>query len=511
MKAYLYFSFLLFTILSSCKSDKKDVVIPTPVIDSNTYRGDFHFSPPKGWMNDPNGLVYYDGEFHLFYQYNPDRTVWGPMHWGHAVSSDLTKWTHLPIALYPDSIGTIFSGSVVIDKENTAGFGKNAMVAIYTQHNHKGEDEKRIDFQNQSIAYSLDKGRTFTKYKANPVIKNPGIKDYRDPKVFWHKESNKWIMTLAAYDKVIFYNSPNLKDWNKTGEFGIPNDDRLWECPDLIELRDDNEGIYKWALIVSMQKKAPNGGTGTSYFIGNFDGKNFSADISKQKWLDYGKDNYAFVTFSNYPEEYPVGIGWMSNWQYAQKTPSIGWRSAMTYPRKLRLAHVFGDDFIESIPVSYLDEYLGGFEKMYKMVEVPSNSMTLDSNCQNKKYRLQIGYKNPTSGRGYLKISNDFNEQLLLGFDADKKQYFIDRSKAGITDFDENFGGIHYAPMLRDTERVDYDVILDNSSVEMFANGYRVVMTDNFYFRHPITRISLESEKEKLKYMKGFTLELKKF
>ena len=229
------------------------------------FRPMYHFTPDSMWMNDPNGMLYYNGEYHLFYQYFPDSTVWGPMHWGHAVSKDMVTWDDLPIALYPDSLGLIFSGSAVIDWKNTSGFGVNGnppMVAIFTHHNMDGERAKRLDFQTQSIAYSNDNGRTWTKYEQNPVIKNPGIKDFRDPKVIWHEATQKWVLVLAAKDRVKFYSSPDLKSWTHASDFGIENDARLWECPDIFPMKVAGSNTEKWVLITSMQSGAPNGGTG---------------------------------------------------------------------------------------------------------------------------------------------------------------------------------------------------------------------------------------------------------
>ncbi|MEM6526168.1 MAG: glycoside hydrolase family 32 protein [Bacteroidota bacterium] len=321
-------SFIALGFVIACASSENDTLVDTTFSDyKELFRPQFHFSPDSMWMNDPNGMVYYDGEYHLFYQYYPDSTVWGPMHWGHAVSADMLHWEHLPIALYPDSLGYIFSGSVVVDHKNTSGFGNNGkppLVAIFTHHDIDGERAGTNDFQYQSIAYSNDKGRTWLKYKDNPVVPNLGIRDFRDPKVIWHEQTQRWVMVLAAYDKVQIYTSPDLKNWEYQSDFGIPGDDRLWECPDLFPMTVSGTGQEKWALIVSIQKKAPNGGTATSYFIGDFDGKTFVADNKKQKWLDYGTDNYAMITWSDIPESdgRRLAIGWMSNWDYAQVVPT---------------------------------------------------------------------------------------------------------------------------------------------------------------------------------------------
>lgn len=257
-------------------------------------------------MNDPNGLVFNQGVYHLFYQYYPEDIVWGPMHWGHAVSEDLVHWKHKPIALYPDEHGYIFSGSAVVDKNNTSGFGENGeapLVAIFTYHSKEGEEAGRMDFQTQGVAYSLDNGNTWNKYEGNPIIQNDGIKDFRDPKVFWHESSQSWILTLVAGDHAKFYTSKNLKDWTYLSDFGKSQGAHggVWECPDLFPLQVDGSEEEKWVLIISINPGAPNGGSGTQYFVGDFDGKVFTSNQKEPKWLDYGTDNYAGVTYNNVP------------------------------------------------------------------------------------------------------------------------------------------------------------------------------------------------------------------
>lgn len=261
----------------------KEVVTASVTQKKEQHRPHFHFTPEEKWMNDPNGMVYYDGEYHLFYQHYPDSTVWGPMHWGHAVSKDLVNWEHLPIALYPDSLGYIFSGSAVIDWKNTSGFGKDGqppMIAIYTYHDPVGEKAGTNTFQYQGIAYSNDKGRTWTKYAGNPVVPNPGIRDFRDPKVIWDEDSNQWVMVFAAWDYVKFYSSSNLKDWTHLSDFGHEwgTHAGVWECPDLFPMTVEETGEKKWVLLQSLNPGSYNGGSGTQYFVGHFDGKNFTVD-----------------------------------------------------------------------------------------------------------------------------------------------------------------------------------------------------------------------------------------
>src|ERR1700744_383030 len=321
------------------------------------YRPQIHFSPPAHWMNDPNGLVYYNGVYNLFYQYYPKATVWGPMHWGHATSRDLIHWKNQPIALYPDSLGLIFSGSAVVDVNNTSGFGKNGkppLVAIFSHHSQKGAKASRMNFQNQSLAYSNDDGKTWTKYAHNPVLKNPGIPDFRDPNVMWYAPGKKWVMSLATKDRLTFYSSKNLKDWTKESEFGehLGAHGGVWECPDLFPLTAA-DGKKLWVLIVNINPGGPAGGSATQYFTGNFDGKTFTPNRTDTRWLDEGTDEYAGVTWHNTGNR-RIFLGWMSNWAYAEAVPTKLWRSAMTVPRELKLVKVDTGYFVAAEPVKEL-------------------------------------------------------------------------------------------------------------------------------------------------------------
>lgn len=492
----IYVLVFILLIFASCKNTTESLTLTSDYY-AEPHRPQFHFSPDSMWMNDPNGMVYLDGEYHLFYQYYPDSTVWGPMHWGHAVSVDLVHWEHLPIALYPDSLGLIFSGSAVIDHQNTAGFGKDAMIAIFTHHDMNGEKAGKINFQYQSIAYSLDKGRTFTKYVGNPVVKNPGIKDFRDPKVIWHEKSKHWVMVFAAYDKVLFYTSTNLKDWKPSGEFGIAGDQRLWECPDLFPIKIEGSDEEKWILITSIQKEGPNGGTATSYFVGDFDGQKFIGDHKQQKWLDYGTDNYALVTWSNVPDGRSLALGWMSNWQYAQNVPTARWRSAMTLPRSLHLTNENGDLTLRSWPIKELDKIK---DKPTKLTpEKQTGRINIPSTCE-------ISFKALVSqGSGFnIRISNDANEYIDLGYDADKKQIYIDRTQAGVSDFSDVFAAKHYCQRSHLSDTLVMTILLDHSSVELFVDEGRRAMTDIFFPTKPYTQLEI-SENSKiidLKYAK---------
>lgn len=457
------------------------------------YRPQIHFTPKANWINDPNGMVYHKGIYHLFFQYHPHSSVWGPMHWGHATSRDMIHWKHEPTAFYPDSLGMIFSGSAVVDKNNTSGFGKSGqapLVAIFTHHDPKGEQAGRNDFQTQSIAYSVDDGKVWIKYPGNPVIKNPGIKDFRDPKVIWFEPQKKWIMSLAAKDMIAFYSSPDLKKWVKESEFGNGRGAHggVWECPDLIML-DDN-GKQRWVLIVNLNPGAPNLGSGTQYFIGEFDGKTFTSSQTETRWLDYGPDNYAGVTWSNTGKR-KILIGWMSNWMYANKVPTRKWRSAMTLPRELKLTHVGKDIFVTSQPVVELAKI------QVKPIIVKDISVTKNIDFAKKmgkvKFPCRINLQADSIEDFSLVISNGMDEQLVIGYSKEQNQYFIDRSKSGKIDFENGFAARHVAPRFSDNTKMNISLVIDVSSVELFADEGLTVMTQIFFPNKPYNQIQMQS------------------
>lgn len=459
-------------------------------VEGEPHRPQFHFTPKEKWMNDPNGLVYHKGVYHMFYQYYPDSTVWGPMHWGHATSKDMLHWQHQPVALYPDSLGYIFSGSAVIDVNNTAGFGKDAMIAIFTHHNVTGERAGRNDFQNQSIAYSLDDGKTWTKYASNPVLKNPGITDFRDPKVSWYEPQKKWIMTLATKDRITFYSSPDLKRWTKESEFGetLGAHGGVWECPDLFPLNLNGKKI--WVLLVSINPGGPNGGSATQYFIGDFDGKTFTPFETETKWMDYGTDNYAGVTFSNTGNR-RVLIGWMSNWQYAQVVPTKNWRSAMTIPRELYLKEVNKKILLASKPVREFDKMLAKSTTVSNISI--KNSYTLSSNLNATGSRFQLSLSDIDANDFSIVLSNKKGDELVIGYNKADNQYFIDRSKSGIIAFETGFAKRHIAPRVSVSKTINLTLIADVASVELFADDGLTVMTDIFFSKEVYTTLTIYS------------------
>ena len=454
------------------------------------YRPAYHFTPAAHWMNDPNGMVYYQGTYHLFFQYYPDGMTWGPMHWGHATSPDMLSWKEQAIALYPDSLGYIFSGSAVLDANNTAGFGKDALVAIFTYHDPKGEKAGTDKFQNQGIAYSLDAGKTWKKYAQNPVLKNPGIKDFRDPKVSWNEAAKKWVMTLATLDRITFYSSPNLKDWTKESEFGqkLGAHGGVWECPDLFPLVLG--GKTYWVLIVNLNPGGPNGGSATQYFVGQFDGHTFTPLNDKTKWADYGPDEYAGVTWANTGNR-RLFLGWMSNWEYANQVPTSPWRSAMTIPRELGLRQEGSEIYLTSKPAVELAGLAKGATTIQNVAVKNTVDLTTRLKATADKHKLTL--KTAQLGSFELLLGNAAGEELVIGYDKAANQYFIDRSKAGQVGFSAKFAGRATAPRLSPAAGTELTLYLDAASVELFADQGLTAMTEIFFATKPLTTVKLRS------------------
>lgn len=427
-----------------------------------------HFTPPQGWMNDPNGLVYLDGQYHLFYQHNPDTIVWAPMHWGHATSTDLIHWRHQPIALYPDSIGMIFSGSCVVDKHNTAGFGHNAIVAIYTVASTT---------QAQAIAYSTDGGQTFSKYNQGRPILTADCPDFRDPKVFWYEKDEKWIMLLAAGGEIQFYASKNLKEWEKISSFGYGygNHQGVWECPDMFLLDD------KWVLIVSVNPGGVWGGSATQYFVGNFDGKRFIADdhIGSQRWMDYGKDHYATVTYNNAPNNRRIAITWLNNWEYATAIPATTFRSCMAIPTELSIQKDNDDYRLIVKPISEID-------KLKKRVD----SIDDAKNCA---YEIDIVVEPNDQKRSIITLQNRKNEKVTFEYDFANRTFSMDRTQSGITDFAPSFKAITKASINK-CEQQRIRIIVDRQSIEIFDSNGQFCMTNLVFPTEPYSVITTTGE-----------------
>lgn len=476
------------------------------------FRPIYHHTPAYGWMNDANGLVYKDGEYHLYFQYNPYGSKWGNMHWGHSVSKDLVHWTHEQPAIARDTMGHIFSGSCVVDHNNTAGFGKDAIIAFYTSHKGLPGNHQR---QQQCIAYSLDNGRTYTKYEGNPVVTPfDGLENFRDPKVFWYAPQNKWVMIVSADKNMRFYESKDLKKWSYMSEWGAgygpqPNQ---FECPDFFEMAvDGNAQHKKWVMIVNINPGFVYGGSGTMYFVGQFDGHKFTCDTAPNdvKWLDWGKDHYATVTYSNTPGRI-IAMPWMSNWQYANLTPTQQFRSQNALPRELKLYTADnGELLVSAAPVKETEALrnkatdLGSFEGEKQAKIDNEGAFELD-------FDLQAG----TADKCGVEIANAKGEKVSIYYDAKAQRFVMDRAESGITEFGNKvephqldnaqslkrykevtvnyhnaFALGTWAPVPVKADAHHVQIFVDKSSVELFVDGGRIAMTNLVFPNEPYNQL----------------------
>jgi fructan beta-fructosidase len=446
------------------------------------FRLQFHFSPARNWTNDPNGLVYYKGEYHLFYQYNPFGDTWGHMSWGHAVSPDMVHWKHLPVALAEENGEMIFSGSAVVDWHNSSGLCRNqdpvdtsCLIAIYTGNS---------DHQSQSIAFSNDRGRTWTKYRGNPVI-DLGLRDFRDPKVFWHEPDRKWVMAAAlpAEHKVRFFGSADLKHWTALSDFGPAGAiGGAWECPDLFPLRVDG-GEIRWILSVNINPGGIAGGSGNQYFVGRFDGTRFTNDnaASQTLWADYGKDFYASQSYSDIPspDGRRIWLGWFSNWLYAAKEPTGPWRCAQSIPRSLTSTKVGGSVRLVQKPVAELTSLRG--EHLHLGAADIAEANRRLSEFQSDTYEIDAEFDTGTAAEVGFRLRMGGAEQTLAGCNLHQAEVFIDRTKSGAVGFSGDFAGRHAGPIGLLDHRIKLRIFVDRSSVELFANDGEIVISDRIF------------------------------
>ena len=483
--------------------------------NTDYYRPVYHHTPLYGWMNDPNGLVYKDGEYHLYFQYNPYGSRWGNMHWGHSVSKDLVHWEHLDPAIARDTLGQIFSGSVVVDANNSAGYGKDALIAFYTS----ASDEHG---QIQCMAYSTDNGRTYTKYEKNPILTPfDGLRDFRDPKVFWYEPAQKWYMIVSADKNMRFYSSADLKQWEYLSQFGEgygvqPNQ---FECPDFVQLPvDGNKDNMKWVMIVNINPGCLFGGSATEYFVGTFDGKEFKCDNDKSvtKWLDFGKDHYATVCFSNTGDRV-IAVPWMSNWQYANITPIRQNRGANALPRELSLYSKGGEVYMAANVVKEVEALRKETRKVDNFslkgeqtisdvvaaeecafeVEVdvtPGKSQTVGFDLVNDKGEKTKIYLDMKSGR----IVMDRSESGLVAFGEKTEPHFKenhDRRKTESVNYVNDFALGTWAPLsLCEGKTYHLNVFVDKCSVEIFVDGGRIAMTNLVFPTVPYNALRFYAE-----------------
>ena len=445
--------------------DKQYMLIP------ETYRPSYHHAPERGWMNDPNGLFFKDGVWHLYYQYNPYGSMWGNMHWAHSTSTDLVHWQQQPVALAPDAWGTMFSGSCVVDHNNTAGFGKDAIISMYTSSRPTPFGG---DVQAQCIAYSNDGGKTFTKYVGNPVITDEK-KDFRDPHVFWNEEAGFWNMILAAGQEMQIYSSVNLKDWKYESSFGheYGNHGGVWECPDLMKMNVKGTNKDKWMLICNINPGGPFGGSATQYFIGQFDGHKFICEDepSETKWMDYGKDHYATVTFDNAPDGRRCAIAWMSNWQYANQVPTKQFRSANSIVRDLGLFEYKGETYCSVLPAKEMTAARGA------KVGAPTEA------CE-----LVVDIK----GDAQITLRNAKGEKVVMTYDDAEETFDMDRRHSGNVSFSDAFSVVTSSPTYGKVRQLR--IFVDRCSVEAFDGDGKMCMTNLVFPSTPYDKIIVKGK-----------------
>ena len=433
------------------------------------YRPLYHHTPAYGWMNDPNGMFFKDGVWHLYFQHNPYGSQWENMTWGHSTSTDLIHWTFQGDPVQPDAWGSIFSGSSVVDKNNTAGFGENAIVALYTS---AGEN------QTQSMAYSTDNGKTFTKYDGNPIITS-NVPDFRDPHMFWNEDIKKWNMILAAGQQMNIYSSDNLKDWKFESSFGTEYGSHggVWECPDLMKMKVRGTDKEKWMLVCNINPGGPSGGSATQYFVGDFDGHKFTCESKPEvtKWMDYGKDHYATVTFDNAPNGRHVALAWMSNWQYANQVPTLQYRSANSIPRDLGLFEYKGNTYCSVTPS---EEITAARSKK------PSKS--LSEACE-----MVVNLK----GDATITLSNSKGEKVVMTYKAKDETFSMDRTLSGKTDFSSDFAAITTAPVYGKMNKLR--IFIDKSSIEVFDNDGKMAMTNLVFPTKPYDKVTIKGKTKK--------------
>lgn len=435
------------------------------VTNREKYRPVYHHTPQWGWMNDPNGLFYKDGVWHLYFQYNPYGSQWENMTWGHSTSKDLVHWVHQGNAISPDALGTIFSGSAIVDKNNTSGLGKGTVVAMYTSAGKS---------QTQSLAYSTDDGKTFTKYANNPVI-TAEVPDFRDPHMFWNEDIHAWNLILATGQEMNIYSSKDLKNWIFESAFGLGygNHDGVWECPDLMKLPVNGTGETKWLLICNINPGGPFGGSATQYFVGSFDGHKFTCESKPDvtKWMDYGKDHYATVTFDNAPDNRRVAIAWMSNWQYANQVPTMQYRSANSVPRDLGLFTDAGETYVSVVPSKELLALRG--DKTNKLSA--ACELVVDIKSQSK----------PT----VITLSNARDEQVVMTYNPKDCTFSMDRTQSGNTGFSDMFKAKTIAPTHGTIRQLR--IFIDKCSIEAFDTAGKMAMTNLVFPTEPYGRLTV--------------------
>ncbi len=460
--------------------------------NTEKFRPVYHHTPAYGWMNDPNGMFYKDGVYHLYFQHNPYGSTWGNMNWGHSYSTDLVHWTYAGDAITPDAWGTVFSGSAVVDKDNTAGFGRDAVVAFYTS----AKPTQWGDAQMQSLAYSTDGGKTFEKYAGNPVITSTE-RDFRDPKVFWYAPGKHWVMVLAVGQEMQLWSSADLKSWKYESNFGLKQGSHagVWECPDLFELPVEGTNEKKWVLVCNINPGGPFGGSATQYFTGTFDGHKFTCDTKPEvtKWMDYGKDHYAAVSFDIAPDGRRVMIAWMSNWQYANQVPTVQFRSANAIARDVYLFRDKGVDYVGSRPVAEMTA-MRGDAVVSKKATLGRLSVKNMFKAPSGAYEIDLAMAPQDGATVKMMLSNQKGEYVTIVYDGNMGTLSFDRRQGGDKSFSELFPAVTTAPV--HGKLTSLRIFVDKSSVEVFGNDGRAVMTNLVFPAEPYNTLTINSDKK---------------
>ncbi|MEK8034541.1 glycoside hydrolase family 32 protein [Ideonella sp. DXS29W] len=504
--------------LAACQTARK-LIAPPLSNYREPHRPQFHFTPSAGWMDKPCGLVFHQGVYHLFYQYHPAATLWGAIHWGHATSRDLVRWGPQPIALEPEEERFAFSGSTVVDTDNTAGFGAQALVALYTRHDMAAEIDDRRDFQTQHLAYSVDGGRSWLAFDDEPVMPNPGAaKDFRDPKLLRHAPSRRWVAVVAAGDHVEFWVSRDLKRWEWKSDFGrrFGSHASAWESPDLFALPVENGGggEQRWVLLQSMTAGSPNSGSGMQYFIGEFDGEQFVLDERFERevpygrgvWLDQGRDHFGGLTWPFGSEGQRALIAWMSNWDYARQVPASSWRGAMTLPVTLSLRQTPLGLRLHTRPLPALETLR---QQSASLAAAPIRGASIDlvtasGGIDPRAMELELVLEPGTMGRCGVELSNSRGERYRIGFDATQQLYYSDRTEAGDHRFSARFAGtVHTALRPPGGGPLRLRLFFDASSAELFADDGALQMTEVFFPSEDFTHATLFAEGPGAKLISG--------
>ncbi|HCS19848.1 MAG TPA: glycosyl hydrolase family 32 [Bacteroidetes bacterium] len=480
--------FLLLILSFGCSQKKLSATL-------EKYQPLVHFSPGKVWNSDVMGLVSEDGRFHLFYQVIPENSKSGKLEWKRASSENLIDWNRNESLNLPEGAEGILFSSVVVDAQNTSGLGKDGKAPWVALASEPAKDELQknvVDFGSLALVYSIDGGQNWTKSPSLPNSNPSGLEKCRFPRISWNDEIKKWILVGSKGDHVAFYSSPDLLSWTFESDFGTTRGAHggVWESVDLFKLEVKGSDETQWVLAVSIDNGTLNGGSGTQYFVGNFDGHQFEYTGEKPKWFDYGKDNYAGITCQDIKYGRRIFLGWMNNWQYANIVPTEKWRGAATIARELSLVKTGEKYFLRSLPVKELD-VLNEEASIFENLDGTDLLLSEKTGKLNGAARLVL--RSDSLKSFTLSFSNTEGEEIVIGYDAATRNYFIDRTRSGKVSFEKGFAKKQLAPRISSGQAMDLTVILDQASIELFADGGLTTMTSLFFPNIPVTEMHIRS------------------